>query len=432
MVGASTAFFAGYMSTLQGLRPALPHLELLDWQDKIAIPRSFFNSIAYSHIQHLKLSRVFVEDEFQLALPNAGGSGAWPLRSLDLELEPSLEKLNVFSTLPLCASILRSCATTLETLKWNAMPRFEKEPSTAAIEALDTIPCFTALRNLTLGNVGLEHSDLLSSLVQEGLRTLDVDTEANPVYADFFRQRGCIRCLTTFVWDVYQAPIEHQLEFLRANPQLSKLAIPHATPIELLDTSLLPLLVSSFTALSSLSLVWEGLYISESALEMISSLTSLTPIHLSAGNQHGWRHDWLIDHEVMRKYLGRLPSSKSIAFSRDSYNFHDVDRSFVEGYYKDKIVDRGWAIQQLIATGQPASTARDIKMDRTNIREQTHRERITSEATLYMGAVKKLEWICIGQIPIQCFRDPKDSLRLASERDSCWTLLRKMFGGRTD
>lgn len=279
------------------------------------------------------------------------------------------------------------------------------------------------------------NSYLLNSLVQDGLRTLDVDTEESPVYANFFRQRGSIRSLTTFVWDTFQIPINHQLEFLRANPQLSKLAIPHAAPKEMLDTSLLPLLASSFTALTSLDLKWMGLSISESALETISSLTSLEQIHLSAGNQSGWRHDWLIDHEIMRKHLAKLPSLKRIAFSRDSYNYHDTDPSEVESYYQDKIVFGGnlWTLyQHLVATGQPARSVGDIQMGRFKIWEVTHLERITSEALLYMDVVKQLEWIYIGQLPIQCFRGPKNSIRPAAERDSCWTLLRKMFGGMTD
>lgn len=435
MINASKAFFGGYMSRLQSLLPTLPHLELLDWEDKIALPRSFFNGIAGSHIQHLKLFRVSVKDEFQLRLPNAHGSVAWPLRTLHLELLPSIERSNDVSTLPLCASILRSCAPTLAALTWIARPRPEKEPGVAAIEATHKLPRFAALRSLTLYKVGLKNSYLLSSLVQDGLHILDVDTEASPVYADFFRQRGSIRSLTTFVWDTFQLPIHHQIDFLRANPQVSKLAISHAAPKELVEKSILPLLVSSFTALTSLDLKWMGLSVSESALEMISLVTTLEQIHLSAGNQFGWRHDWLIDHEIMRKYLARLPSLKRVAFSRDSYNFHDTDPSEVESYYQDKIVFSGnprTLHQHLIATGQPARSVGDLQMGRVGIWEETHLEHITSEALLYMDAVKKLEWMYIGQLPIQCFRDPKNSIRPAAERDSCWTLLRKMFGGTTE
>lgn len=201
MMDASTAFFGGYMARLQGLLPVLPHLELLDWEDMIALPPSFYDSIACSHIKHLKLFRVSVGDGFQLGQPNARGSGAWPLRTLHLELRPSLERLSDFSTLVLCASILRSCAPTLEALTWNAVHHYRNEPSIAAIEAVDTVPRFTAIRSLKIGDVGLATLSLLDSLVQDGLRELDVDTEASPVFADFFKQRGSIRSLTTFVWD---------------------------------------------------------------------------------------------------------------------------------------------------------------------------------------------------------------------------------------
>ena len=168
---------------------------------------------------------------------------------------------------------------------------------------------------------------------------------------------------------------------------------------------------------------------------MISSLISLEQIHLSAGNQFGWRHDWLIDHKIMRKHLAKLPSLKRIAFSRDSYNFHDVDLSKVESYYQDKIVFGGNSrtlYQHLVATGQPARSVGDLQMGGFKIWEETHLEQITSEALLYMQSVNKLEWIYIGQLPTQCFRVPENSVRPAAERKKCWTLLRKMFGGTTD
>lgn len=38
--------------------------------------------------------------------------------------------------------------------------------------------------------MGLGNSYLLSPFVQEGLRTLDVNTEASPVYAGFFNNAG--------------------------------------------------------------------------------------------------------------------------------------------------------------------------------------------------------------------------------------------------
>ena len=435
MSDASSAFFDGYLFKLRSLLPILPHLELLDWEDQIALPRSFFDSLACSHIQHLKLFRVSVDDEFQLRLPNMRGSGVWPLRTLHLELLRNPAVSEDISTLPLCASILRSCAPTLEALKWITMSDIEEEPSPTAVEAMETLPRFTALRSLTMNHVRHMRPSFLSSLVQDGLYTLDVKTEASPVYSDFFRQRGCIRSLTTFVWRDSRLPIDHRLEFLRANPHLCKLAVPRAAPEDLLETTLLPLLVSSFYALKSLTLTWDGLFISESALETIGYLTSLEQIHLSAGNQFGWRHDWLIDHGSMRKYLSRLPNLRKIAFSRDSYKSHDGSNlSEVESYYGHQALfgePLRLYVEQLLATRQPTRTIQDLENVRMSLWERIHREKMSSEALLYMDAVKKLEWICIGQLPIQCFRGPKDSVHPAAERDSCWTLLGMMFGGRT-
>ena len=115
---------------------------------------------------------------------------------------------------------------------------------------------------------------------------------------------------------------------------------------------------------------------------MIGSLTSLEQIHLNAGDQYGSRHNWLIDHELMREHLGKLPNQKNIAFSRDSYNFDGLSRWEVEYYY------------------QPGHRS-EVRM---RIWEQTHRKRITAQVVLYMEAANYLEWIYIGQLPFQCRR----------------------------
>ena len=208
MKDASAAFFGCYVPRLLSLLPTLPNLERLDWEDNFGLPQSFFNSLACLHIRHLKLSRPSLEDEFHLAQPNAYGNGAWPLRTLHLELKLDFGCSNHTSTLVLCANLLRSCASTLEELAWILIHLSNEGVRTTAMEALDTLPRFTALRSLTLGMVGLTNPHLLNCLVQHSLRTLVVNTESSPIYTDFFRQRGSVRSLENFTWDLVLANSE--------------------------------------------------------------------------------------------------------------------------------------------------------------------------------------------------------------------------------
>ena len=65
------------------LRKSLPHLDYLVWEDPVLLERPFFNSLVHSSIKHLRLSKVRVMEDFEVESPS---SGAWPLRSLDIDM----------------------------------------------------------------------------------------------------------------------------------------------------------------------------------------------------------------------------------------------------------------------------------------------------------------------------------------------------------
>lgn len=150
LADASRTYFDVYLQTIQCIfsnRSVLPHLELLDWEDKIALPQSFYNSLACSSLQHLKLYRVRVEEEFTIRLPSALATEGWRLRSLHLDIFPSVDKLGEISISPLCNSILRLCASTLESLTWESS--YKGDLQSFATDHLD-LPRFFNLRNLKL------------------------------------------------------------------------------------------------------------------------------------------------------------------------------------------------------------------------------------------------------------------------------------------
>ena len=232
---------------------------------------------------------------------------------------------------------------------------------------------------------------------------------------EFFDRRGRVPALKIFVWSSSHLPDSQSLTFLEANHQIIKLSIPRAASATLLEDRVLPLLAQSFSNLTSLSLVWDSLKIPDQAMEHISQIETLEQLHLSAGYQSGWRHDWLIDHQIMRKYLHNLPMLGKIAFSRDSYS--NGFMASCERYYVD-----GW---------RRFEDALDENHTKETF-EEDHRQWILQVADGYVEEMPQLKWLYFGQIPMaveHCSESKRKTARpLTNERDDCWTLLREMFG----
>jgi hypothetical protein len=116
----------------------LPYLEILDWEEPHNLSQDFYNALACSSIQHLKLYHPIINKVFEISLLQPR---VWPLRTLHLEL--TCDPWRKETTAPLCASILRLCAPSLETLVWIHRPR--KDYQTFGDGPL---PKFRCLRNL--------------------------------------------------------------------------------------------------------------------------------------------------------------------------------------------------------------------------------------------------------------------------------------------
>lgn len=66
---AATSYYDGYLKAIKTLLEspfALPHLELLHWRDGALLSLDFFNCFAKSKVQHLKLHRLQISEEFEL------------------------------------------------------------------------------------------------------------------------------------------------------------------------------------------------------------------------------------------------------------------------------------------------------------------------------------------------------------------------------
>ncbi|KAF7510817.1 hypothetical protein GJ744_005917 [Endocarpon pusillum] len=389
----------------------MPHLELLDWEDRISMPNSMFNAFACSSIQHLKLFRVAIEEEFEIELPVALAHRGWPLRTLHLELHWRIPSDNTGKI----------------------------STGDADVQCLDIEgrqpPNFANLQDLDLGHWIATDSSTLDLLLcakpQSRLKVLDVNTEVTAVRAEFFQRCGAIPSLETFVWSAFNLPADHNLSFLSSNPQLLKLSIPYAHPPEVLDQRILPLLSQSFRQLKSLSLTWEADYIAETALEQIGTLGNLEQLSLSAGEQFGWRHNWVINHRTMRRHLGNLEHLRKLAFQRDSYKIASGD---AESYYENQ-----YRVELLFDSEEGNAGDREDLAELSLVQrlqhrwEEQHRKRILLEADRYVRLLPKLEWLYFGQIPMGVTESAGTEARrkavpLSPERDDCYTLLGTMFG----
>ena len=411
IINATRAFFDGYIRSVAAVfnQWSTPNLELLDWEDMVALPQPLFTTIAVSSIRHLKLFRVKADRRFAIEPSGIPHPFAWPLQTLHLEFSGEID------TSMLSASILRLCASSLERLFLSSMSH--GDPYTFIGKDHACLPEFPRLRHLGFGSIHFADASMPEALITDSIRSLGVSLK---LYPGFFKSRGLIPSLEAFAWDCILTT-DDSLHCLRANPQLLRLAFPSALANCLIETQILPLLSESFSRLESLSLVWEENEIPESAVEVIGTLKTLKQLHLSAGCQFGWRHDWPIKHGVMRKHLSNLLQLEKLAFSRDSY-VTKYSRHRLNTYYEDRL--------PVFAYDS------DETEHNQRVWEVQHQKRMRNEANQYIRVMFRLEWLYFGQIPMKVSRSGKNhskrAVPLHPERDSCWTLLRKIFGGHTD
>lgn len=424
---AREAYFDVYIPSIQDILAdphTLPHLELLDWEDMIVLPPSFFESLTLSNIQHLKFFRVVIDKEFAIGSGKGSMPRQSPLRTLHLEIQAGLgeEEISVDLT---CTSILRLCSSTLESLTWLCLDR---EKAHSFVNDQDhPVPQLESLRALKLDWAFCLDSTTWHALVKDRLQLLKVDTEADQTSKDFFKNRGTIPSLNTFVWRSRNMSCDHGLDFLQANPQLQHFSLQYGASPLFIEKLLLPLLDRSFQYLTSLSLLWDDTTISVSALEIVSRLKGLQQLHLSAGEQCGWKHDWLIDHNAMLYHVSQLPCLRRLAFSRDSYNV----KPFGQSGHDAKYYDSYYEIRRI-----PRKFWEFSEEKREAIWEQMHKGMVLGQAHKYMRVLPDLEWLYFGQLPMRVTYSERNKKKivetLSSERDGCSTFLQGMFNGGAD
>jgi hypothetical protein len=478
-------YYGPYLGAMaSAIEFGLPNLAILRWHDMVVVPSSILKAICCSPAKDVTLFRIQVDESFDLAEHLTLRGATFSLRALDFTLSWTLfadPKPPTGSSL-VKGSLLCLCAPTLERLSWSAIT----DKSGFHLPA-SRIPPFANLRELRLSSVSFDDPGYYLALIPKlpdcRIRILEVNPDETPAATEFFRTRGRIGSLRTFVWPMPPRPEESRplerglggITFLQANTQIEKLRLGWQTHPNFLDNRILPLVANSFDRLTSLSLVWGADHIPPSSLQMLSRITALEQLHISAGCQIGWRHSWLISHRVLRESLEPLQKLRVLAIGRDSYNPGFTRRTMtkerfqecVDRYYSDKLTrsqvrdlneffrredvdggdesdievdelsvdvdeddetdqdDNDPTLAQLDGR-QSESDSEDGgvpgRADSKALWERQHMSRILVHAAEYFESFPNLEHLYVGQLPI------KRGLDVDGDRDDCYTWLQMTFG----
>ncbi|KAK4150403.1 hypothetical protein C8A00DRAFT_46197 [Chaetomidium leptoderma] len=396
---ATDQYIATYRTPVQVvMKLAMPHLEALLWHDRLCLDGAFFRTVTNLPIRHLRLAGVHIGEIYRLEPPAT--PLVVPLESLSLRVRLCNNKRSHRSNLAADTDADADADT------WGGR----------SLQALSVCQPFRDLETLVIPY----------------LNGKDTGT------------------------------VQPMIDFISGHPHVRKLSIGRSTP-QLLDSHLVPLLSDGrWSNLSSLSLVWSEpgtvvetqphiATISAASLAAVGSIESLEQLCLSAGQQFGWRHQWLIDHNAMRLCLRGLAKLKRLAFSRDTYVLPDgASGPGVEGYYERRWVtsaERNDALErpeldgvgdvEHMAEGEGNNDGPEV--DSTEVWERAHRNRMLRKAEEYVAVFPHLEWVYCGQWPMEIRNKPTSegttrvAMPLAKARDSCWTILERMFAmGKDD
>ncbi|SPJ89724.1 uncharacterized protein FTOL_13085 [Fusarium torulosum] len=450
---------------------AMPNLETLIWKDDVSLDWEFFEKITRSKAQHVKLNKTTLDEPWSMKPPLTPSS--WPIRSLDLNISLAFEPLensgetgngtgrtnpmtNFFSTL------FQLCSPTLESLAWTYM---DFQPRARGPVSLgDTPISFPRLQHLQLGWLNID-SVAISSFLAAPLKSLDLPDSILADAGTHLPLSGYFRDLESFVVSYLPKEMQaclHIAEFIIHHNDIYRLYI-HERCDALEDTAhlnryIVPALMShDFSNLRSLSLAWGGgsidestkphdVHVSETALAIIGRLVSLEKLSLCAGYCFGWRHQWLVNHEELRRHFSELKGLKMLALVRDTYPIplagFDVEQYYVLRFIgEQERIDAGARpeldLNERTSFGaMPLGEEHDEDDDfHHELWERAHRNRMIGQAESYAAILPRLEWIFCGQRPMGFKHKPGGStttriaVPLTKVRDECYTFLQSTFRG---
>lgn len=375
---ASKQYIAYRSSLIPVTTVAMPNLEALTWTDKFTIDEQFFRLMTQSSVRHLKLYRVPIDLPYLLQPPFTPPS--WPLRTLYLgvrsEFETEIQTVSELEDEPsngldalegsscelsgkdisvLTESLLRLCAQTLELFTWVSCFSESDDASFGTIS-------FPRLRKARLQHLYLA-SNTVPSILRSPLKELDIRHLSDrcwPAVSTFVQENGSIRHLRSLaIGKLNNDNAEHVASFLQKHPHIQEISIDES-PAALLENHIVPLLSHGhFANLTSLALHWQGPGINEENgppvasvpedhLAAIGTVYTLRQLRLLAGEDIGWRCQWMIDHDGVREQLKGLTRLRKLALCRDTYSSEGANHG--QRYYRSRWptrADEGHARERL-------------------------------------------------------------------------------------
>jgi hypothetical protein len=436
---------------LAALSAAMPNLESFSWHGGTCLDATpFFRTIIHLPIRHLKVSRFEIGEP--TSLDDLIVPAALPLESISFGASLCIGAVHrrlardtcdceSSTLLPFMTTLLRSCRTTLKylELKFSNFGSHGKKSVSFGQERI----LFPRLRDISLCHIGTTCDEMAwSSLFSAPLRRLVLPwfTLPTPIFREALSGCEVLRHLegleVPYLGSEGLGEPQAIVDFISRHPHLQKLAVSCGAP-EFMDSCLLPCLSDGrWSNLTSLMLAWEGpgmndatqpniVNITAESLVAIGKIESLEQLYISAGIPNGWRHQWLIDHDVLRSSLGGLRKLRRLALSRDTYfPPGGLPYSHVEGYYEYPILPLGGLND--VPEWTDGESIRDIW-------ERGHRGRMIQEAEKYAALLPGLEWIYCGQWPMDIRNEQTSSgvlrsaVPLGEKRDSNTALPLPMF-----
>ncbi|KAE8547738.1 hypothetical protein EYB25_009531 [Talaromyces marneffei] len=401
----------------------LPHLEILDW-DKVAdINPYFLDSLGASTVKHLKFEGNLDSDNMAMQLEDGA---SWPLLSLDIHVKWDFgyrwERETVDAS-PFWNGLFQACCSTLRILKCTHIQIHRREDKAISFNAH-----FPHLQFLFIQyDMPISQPSLISLLQSPRLSTLVINI-GDSITVNAMDQVGYLRSLETLVWNGVNLPATLSLRSLEHNSQLKKFGILWSQSPSLLER-IVPALTSCYN-LKTLSLIWDEKIISSVTLMSLSRLSSLEELHISAGHQTGWRHNWFVDHNAIRNILAPLRKLKIFLISRDSYQINKQLPNAEENSYYDYRVPSGDDYIEFMEQQQSADDGQVID-SLHDVWEKLHLRRMTQQAEKYAAVFLELQWIYIGQLVftfLQCPDGQQVTVSSSAERKPDFPIYETLFG----
>ncbi|KAI0900274.1 hypothetical protein F4806DRAFT_504150 [Annulohypoxylon nitens] len=438
-----------FESVIWVLIHAMPNLQVVEWLDDLELKKRFFRTLVESPAKSVKIGSL--EMKYPASFPLIHDPHLllpWQIRHLSYNTDNIL-----FIPPNLDEEVLRSCASTVESLSWSQL----MGPASAEMYMTRIPFTFPRLTTLQL-NVVLIPTWSYLRFFNSPLRQLRLpfwyDKDKLTMALSECHTMRDLETLAVPYFPPHEEGAERVSQFISRHSHIRKLSVEEDKMAQVheahINTFLIPLLTPErFTNLRSLAISWGGgctkaetkphiVHVSFRSLCAIGELTALEQLSLAAGIMTGGRCQWLIDHDQIRIALGKLENLKLLAISRDTYR-HGPNPNVEEYYTSPFLTDQDVIDIFNIRQEDLEEAYREPNMNPTTILrpveewawEKCHLNRMVREAENYSTVFPCLKWVYIGQRPMAIQQNLHNSrpavVPLTQLRDSCFTYLKETF-----